>query len=217
MSTKTKSRKRGRSRRPKSEAQALGEATRMAKALSHPLRSMILARLNEKVASPSELAEELDAPLGTVSYHVRTLVNLDCIELVSTRPRRGAVEHHYRAIQRAWGDDATWELLPPSARRGFAAEWFKEAFGDARAAIDDGGFEHRPDCQMYFTRLSLDERAWAKLAKRIDDLQNYAMELQAESTGRSIDGHGDDEFKARLILAQYEAGPGAGDGSPKSS
>jgi DNA-binding transcriptional ArsR family regulator len=206
VSTRTKTRKPRAGRRPKNQAQALSEATRMAKALSHPLRSTILVRLNEKVASPSELAEELDAPLGTVSYHVRTLLNLDCIELVSTRPRRGAVEHHYRAIQRAWGDDATWELLPRSARRGFAAEWLKEAFGDARTAVDDGGFEQRSDCQMYFTRLSLDERSWAKLAKRINDLQDYAMELQAESAGRRAGADGDGEVKARLILAQYEKG-----------
>jgi DNA-binding transcriptional ArsR family regulator len=206
--TKTKTSKPRSGGRPKTQAQALGEATRMAKALSHPLRSVILARLNEKVASPSELAEELDAPLGTVSYHVRTLLNLDCIELVSTRPRRGAVEHHYRAIQRAWGDDATWELLPPTARRGFAAEWLKEAFGDAREAVDNGGFEQRTDCQMLFTRLNLDERAWAKLAKRMEDLQAYAMELQAESAGRSLDAGSDGEIQARLILAQYEKGPG---------
>jgi DNA-binding transcriptional ArsR family regulator len=209
VSTKTKNRKPRSRGRPKTQEQALGEATRMAKALSHPLRSVILARLNEKVASPSELAEELDAPLGTVSYHVRTLLNLDCIELVSTRPRRGAVEHHYRAIQRAWGDDATWELLPRSARRGFAAEWLKEAFGDARQAVDDGGFEQRADCQMYFTRLNLDERAWAKLAKRMEELQKYALELQAERAGRSLDGESGGDIKARLILAQYEKGPGA--------
>jgi DNA-binding transcriptional ArsR family regulator len=208
VSTKAKTRKTRTNRSPKTRAKKLDEATRMAKALSHPLRSVILSRLNEKVASPSELAEELDAPLGTVSYHVRTLLNLDCIELVSTRPRRGAVEHHYRAIQRAWGDDATWELLPPNARRGFAAEWFKLAFGDAREAIDRGGFEQRTDCKMFFSRLNLDERAWEKLAKRMDDLLEYAMELQAESAGRSLDGDSGGDVKARLILAQYEAGQG---------
>ena len=208
MSTKTKTRKSQTNRRPKTRAKALDEATRMAKALSHPLRSVILSRLNERVASPSELAEELDAPLGTVSYHVRTLLNLDCIELVSTRPRRGAVEHHYRAIQRAWGDDATWELLPPNARRGFAAEWFKMAFGDAGKAIDGGGFEQRSDCKMLFTRLNLDERSWRKLAKRVDDLLEYAMELQAESAGRNVGADANADIKARLILAQYEKGSG---------
>ena len=46
---------------------------RYVKALSHPLRVRILALLQERTASPRELAEWLDATLGTVSYHVRTL------------------------------------------------------------------------------------------------------------------------------------------------
>jgi DNA-binding transcriptional ArsR family regulator len=206
MSAKTKTRKAKSRGSRKSAARSLDEATRMAKALSHPLRSVILSRLNEKVASPSELSEELDAPLGTVSYHVRTLLNLDCIELVSTRPRRGAVEHHYRATRRAWGDDATWELMPPTARRGFAAEWFKMAFGDVREAIERGGFEQRTDCQMLFTRLNLDEQAWTQLAERMAELNEYAVELQAESAGRTVDSRPDGEIAARLILLQYEKG-----------
>jgi DNA-binding transcriptional ArsR family regulator len=191
----------------------------MAKALSHPLRSVILARLNERVASPRELATELDESLGTVAYHVRTLLGLDCIELVSTRPRRGAVEHHYRATRRAWGDDAAWELLPATARRGFASEWLREVVRDAAGALEDGGFEQRTDCKMYFTRLNLDESAWRQLAQRMDDLLEYALELQAQSAGRGVraqaDGDADGDIKARLILAQYEKGPGDDEPSPK--
>lgn len=182
----------------------LDEATRMAKALSHPVRTRILARLNETVASPNELAQELGEPLGNVSYHVRALHELDCIELVKTEPRRGAVEHYYRAVRRAWGDEAVWELLPPVARRGFAVEWFKESFQDARAAIDDGGFEDRADCNLYFTRLNLDEPAWRKLSKRIDSVLDYALELQAESAARMGEDRSDEEIRTRLILAQYE-------------
>jgi hypothetical protein len=99
-------------------------------------------------------------------------------------------------------------LLPPTARRGFAAEWFKEAFRDAGTAIDKGGFEQRTDCKMFFARLSLDEQAWGQLAERMDEMLEYAMELQAESAGRVVDGQQDDDIKARLILAQYEAGAG---------
>jgi hypothetical protein len=47
------------------------------------------------VASPSELPDALGEPLGNVSYHVRILRELDCIELVRTEPRRGALEHFY--------------------------------------------------------------------------------------------------------------------------
>src|SRR4051812_34613913 len=70
---------------------------RIAKALAHPLRARILQRLGERVASPADLAGELGAPLGVVSYHVRKLGDDDCVELVRTEARRGALQHFYRA------------------------------------------------------------------------------------------------------------------------
>ena len=73
---------------------------RIAKALAHPLRARILQRLGERVASPGDLAVELGAPLGVVSYHVRMLRDYDCVELVRTEPRRGALQHFYRATAR---------------------------------------------------------------------------------------------------------------------
>jgi hypothetical protein len=36
-----------------------------------------------------------------VSYPARTLLDLGMIELVDTKPHRGAVEHYYRALWRA--------------------------------------------------------------------------------------------------------------------
>src|SRR3954451_17343796 len=68
---------------------------RIAKALAHPLRARILQRLGERVASPGELAVELGASVGVVSYHVRMLRDYDCVELVRTEPRRGALQHFY--------------------------------------------------------------------------------------------------------------------------
>jgi DNA-binding transcriptional ArsR family regulator len=68
-----------------------------AKAVSHPLRSRILEMLAEEVSSPNELAGKLDERLPNVSYHVRTLLDLGCVELVRTAQRRGAIEHYYRA------------------------------------------------------------------------------------------------------------------------
>lgn len=82
-----------------------------AKAMAHPLRVSVLSALAPgakvggvvisapngrlRVASPSDLAEELKAPLGNVSYHVRILVSLGALKLVKKRPRRGAIEHYY--------------------------------------------------------------------------------------------------------------------------
>ena len=63
---------------------------RLIRALGHPIRVRALTILNERVASPNELARQLGAHLGSVSYHVRILLELGAIELVKTEPRRGA-------------------------------------------------------------------------------------------------------------------------------
>lgn len=196
------------SKRRSTRTKKLDDATRMAKAMSHPLRARVLNRMNEGVASPVELAKEFGEPLGNVSYHVRALLDLECIELVKTAPRRGALEHYYRATRRALADDTTWEQLSPNARRGFAREWFNKSFSDASAAIEDGGFERADDVHLSFTRLALNKRGWSELAVLLREVYERAIELQAEAAELQANGDGGQEMSARLVMAQYEA-PGA--------
>src|SRR5947209_9132105 len=85
---------------------------RIIKALTHPLRIAILSALEQRTASPSELADELGAPLGNVSYHVRQLAAFGLIKLVKKTPRRGAIEHYYEAVGRAEISDAAWADTP---------------------------------------------------------------------------------------------------------
>jgi DNA-binding transcriptional ArsR family regulator len=73
-------------------------------AVAHPLRARVLAVLEERIASPKQLARELGAPLGVVAYHVRVLRSLGLIQLVDVTQRRGAVEHRYTAIARQGGE-----------------------------------------------------------------------------------------------------------------
>jgi DNA-binding transcriptional ArsR family regulator len=74
---------------------------RLAKALSNSLRAQALNLIAEGVASPKLIAEQLGLDVRNVAYHVRVLKRLDCIELVETQQRRGAVEHVYRVTERA--------------------------------------------------------------------------------------------------------------------
>jgi len=104
------------------------EDPRYAKALAHPLRVRILAMLEERDASPVQLAGRLEAPLGTVAYHVRTLERLGLIEMVATHQRRGATEHvyatrrHPRLSRRALTLDAEGLAELAEARRRWQAE-----------------------------------------------------------------------------------------------
>src|SRR3954471_18443449 len=115
------------------------------KALSHPLRMRILTRLNEGVASPNEMAKEFGESLPLVSYHVRILRELDCIELVRTTPRRGAIEHHYRALTRAFLDEHDWSQMPLSARKAVSSTSLNKAMGDVREAMAHDTFDERTD------------------------------------------------------------------------
>jgi DNA-binding transcriptional ArsR family regulator len=85
---------------------------RLIKALGHPVRLRVLDILNARVASPSELAKELEEPLGNVAYHVKILEETGSIELVRTAPVRGALEHFYRATTDV---SATWLDLDDEA------------------------------------------------------------------------------------------------------
>src|SRR4028119_619179 len=85
---------------------------RLVKALAHPIRMKILNILDERTATPKELAEHLGLPLENVSYHVRTLKDFGFLKLEKTRQVRGAVEHHYRMAARPVIGDKLWQQIP---------------------------------------------------------------------------------------------------------
>jgi DNA-binding transcriptional ArsR family regulator len=181
--------------------------TRMAKALAHPLRAKVLSLLNERVASPNELSRELHEPLGNVSYHVKALLELGCIELVDTAQRRGAIEHYYRALSRARLDESAFKKLPANVRNELTATLIQEAIQDAAHALKQGTIDERTDRHASSTRLTLDETAWKELQERLTGLYDRALELQAESAKRREDGSGGEEILTTLTLLGYEAAP----------
>jgi DNA-binding transcriptional ArsR family regulator len=81
-------------------AHAAEQLARELDGLSHPVRLRAVLALDRDTSSPTVLASQLGVPLGTMSYHVRCLAALGLLELVSSRPRRGALEHLYRLTAR---------------------------------------------------------------------------------------------------------------------
>ena len=157
---------------------------RLAKALSHPLRQRILQRLNQGgVKSPNELSRDLGEPLGNVSYHVRILRELDCVELVRTEQRRGALEHYYRATAQPWLDDKQWARLPAAFRRKTLGRTLSELLESAGEASQAGGFDH-PEAVVNRVPLELDEQGWNDVVKLLDDTLESALAVQAESRKR---------------------------------
>src|SRR3954469_22428362 len=128
---------------------------RYVKALSHPLRVRILAMLQERTATPVELASWLGSRLGTVAYHVRTLHELDLIELVDETRVRGAVAHHYRAKERPRVSDEAWGSAAPMAKQAAVGAALQTIDDYARASAAAGGFD-RPDATLIRLVMKLD-------------------------------------------------------------
>jgi DNA-binding transcriptional ArsR family regulator len=177
-------------RKRKKPAAKGGLDERIVKAISHPIRHRVLVALNDRIASPNELAGELGESLGRVSYHVRQLAAVGAIELVRTEPRRGAVEHFYRATSRAWFDDADWAKLPSSTRRNIFGQNLNRIGADVRAAAESGGFDH-VQTHVSFTLLDLDEQGMSDLGALLSETLDRALEIVAESAGRRTEGGGE--------------------------
>jgi DNA-binding transcriptional ArsR family regulator len=179
---------------------------RLIKALAHPLRADILAILNERVASPNELAKGLGEGLSQVSYHVKVLHQCDCIELVNTEPRRGAVEHYYRATARAFLADDDWERLPEVVRSGLRASLLRGAVEDAMAALREGTFEARTDSHMSWTPLIVDGEGWKELAALLAETLEGVLDIQTQSAGRLAE-ESEEGIPAAVTVIGYEAFP----------
>jgi DNA-binding transcriptional ArsR family regulator len=185
----------------KRESQDAGELDEaLLKAISHPLRHRLLGLLDERVASPNELARELGLPLGRVSYHIRLLADLGAIELVRTEPRRGALEHFYRAVTRGWFSDDDWSRLPRAARRGIVGQSLQRIFSDVTAAVDAGGFDGATS-QVTRTSMELDERGLEEMSQLITSAAERAAQINAESADRRGDAQG---VTTELALLHFE-------------
>jgi DNA-binding transcriptional ArsR family regulator len=188
---------------PQTRTTPEGITQQLAKALAHPLRVRILTSLHRGISSPNQLAQELDEPLGNVSYHVKTLLEYDCVELVKTEPRRGAVEHFYRATERAFFSDADWAKIPASARKGIEGVILESIGQDATAALTEGTIDARTDSHVSRTPLNLDEQGWTELNKLLGDLLESAMKIGEESASRLANEKADG-IPTSLSLLHFE-------------
>jgi predicted transcriptional regulator len=163
----------------------------------------ILGLLDDRTASPSEIAAELGTPLSNTSYHVRQLAALGLIHLVSRTARRGAIEHHYTAKVRPTITDDVWAQLPDIVKRSVLDGWLQQTMAHLVAAASEGGF-HRDDAHHSRTAGPLDAQGWktisrelARTLKRVDDaIEQSRKRIEEDPALETID--------ATIVLMQCE-------------
>jgi predicted ArsR family transcriptional regulator len=154
------------------------------RAMAHRDRYLALHILNERIASPNEVANEIGAPTSRVAYHVRELEKFGCIELIGTKPRRGATEHFYRATKRAFFVGEDWVRIPRSLRESLIGNHLAIAGRYISEALEEGTFEARPDRHHSWTRMLVDEQGWTDSMAVLLEALDKLLEIQGDSSAR---------------------------------
>ncbi len=179
----------------------------LVRALAHPMRVRILEALQGRTASPTELAREFQESLGVVSYHANALLDVTCIEQVTTRPKRGTIEHFYTARPRSFIGHQDWRRAPLSVRGGVTSEALRTFAAKIGAAIDADTIDSREDTTLNWMPITVDEEGWRETAEILDRALRELMAVAAASRGRLGDADG---IPVVTGLAAFEVPPGSG-------
>jgi DNA-binding transcriptional ArsR family regulator len=166
---------------------------RVIKALGHSMRVEILAILNDRMASPNELSKELEEGLSQVSYHVKVLRDFEMIEMVKTEPRRGAVEHYYRASEKVFIPSWVLKLAPKSAQRSIWGDVLADLEQDVGTSLETGTFDKRPDLVVGRDVRILDGQGREAAEELAAEFYERYGQLEVDSDQRREKGEGDGE------------------------
>lgn len=176
---------------------------RLVKALAHPLRIRVMGLLEQRSATPKELARVLNVPLENLSYHVRALRSFGFIELEGVRMVRGAVEHRYRLAARPRITAKAWESLPAIVREALDAASLGQIWDLVGRAAVEGKLE-RPESQMSRRFLRLDAQGFSEVSAIISETMERLIEVERESAERlRQDGH--EEIPAYVVAMLFDA------------
>jgi DNA-binding transcriptional ArsR family regulator len=140
----------------------------IAKALGNSFRQQILWILNERVASPSEIARELGVSLNKVCHHIEVLKDAQCIELAYERATGNTIQHFYKATSRAFLGDTDWPSVPDTVKEGLRATLLQNVIHDAVESVAKGIYDECEGSHMSWTPMILDEQGRMELTEILE-------------------------------------------------
>lgn len=181
---------------------------RLVKALGHPLRQHILLAAVAGEVSPNEMSKAFGEGLSQVSYHVKVLRE-DCdglIEETRTEPRRGAVEHYYRANAKTLFPAKAWRRLKKGLRAVVGAGQASDLFNDLADALKAGKLQGEHD-HITRTPLLLDAEG-ERNVKAIAERATKEVEDEQHATAKRLEkanGSGGKVVGYTFALLAFEA------------
>jgi DNA-binding transcriptional ArsR family regulator len=180
---------------------------RIAAAMTHPTRIFAMKVLFERTASPREIATEMDEPVNNVTYHVKRLLELGCIELVSARPARGGrvVEHFYRATSRVLFDDDVWQAFGEKEKADVTTGIMRLMSGDINEAMIRGTFYDPDDNHLSRSPMVLDPEGWREVNSVLDEAMERLMAIQDRVIERRSSEDEGEQMHTRVHMIHFRS------------
>jgi DNA-binding transcriptional ArsR family regulator len=107
------------------------------RAVADPTRGRIIALLNQRAASTTELAAALGIPKGTIGHHLKVLEKAKLVRVVRTRKVRALTEKYYGRVARLFILKSV-DAAPDELRGGaITAMMLRQGADEAMAAGDE--------------------------------------------------------------------------------
>ncbi|HKB50574.1 MAG TPA: helix-turn-helix domain-containing protein [Solirubrobacterales bacterium] len=176
----------------------------LAKAFTHPLRGHVWVTICEKgIASPAEIAGELELDVSEVSYHFRELKRRKLIRLVRTVQRRGFDEHFYEPCTPVLHfDDFEWMEIPAAIRSTFSGDMLRQIIEELIDALEAGSLDARSR-HLSRTWLLLDEKGWKELMRAMQAALDRIQAIQERSAKRR-EASSEPGIPVSVVLASFE-------------
>lgn len=162
----------------------------LATAMTHSTRAHAMGILSDRVASPQGIGKEIGETTQNVSYHLGILEDLDCIELVESKPARGGgvVEHFYRATKRPYFDKKGWDQLDDNEKWGTAIPILRVISKELNESLAAGTFMDPDDAHLSRTPMVLDPEGYENSKAILGNALKELLKEQAAVAKRCKDG-----------------------------
>lgn len=174
------------------------------KALAHPLRSRLYRNLTvARVATASQLAEQVDEAVSLVSYHLRKLAEHGLVEAAEPRSADGRERWWQPASEGVSIRDEDFRDAPDKAAAHTAAS---RLFADQRMDMYRRWLEERSGWDEQWNRTAAAAEATLRLTA--DELAELDQEMLAllrkyEQRGRSAEAAGETEGRENVAVHTY--------------
>jgi len=151
---------------------------RLAEATKHPTRVHILSVLNGRSGTCKGVAKELGCDKRHVDYHMKKLLELDCVEVVHTRTTARGVEHEYTATRRPVLDTEAWDQLDDRTKREISVTLMRLVSSEIAVSMEAGTFFDPDDNHISRMPMTVDPEGWKEVNDLLDGVSEELIRIQ---------------------------------------